>query len=156
MTATAKQDSAKSNQAAEGAEHVPSTHLVREVHSGLPNTFVVEFAPLALFGLFAFGFGAIHCLAWNSLFPTAKERLAWRVCSATKPALSALFTGLISILYRKISGDDFTVLCGFTATLVYSIGRITLIVLAFMSLRALPADAFQTVNWNSYIPHFAA
>ena len=41
-------------------------------------------------------------------------------------------------------------------TLLYVIGRITIIVLAFMSLRALPADAFQTVDWNNYIPHFAA
>ena len=39
---------------------------------------------------------------------------------------------------------------------LYIVGRIAIIVLAFMSLRALPADAFQTVDWNNYFPHFAA
>ena len=39
---------------------------------------------------------------------------------------------------------------------VYIIGRAVLIVLAFMALRASPADAFQTVGWNRYLPRFAA
>ena len=33
--------------------------------------------------------------------------------------------------------------------------RIIQIVLAFMELRALPADAFQGVKWTQYVSHFA-
>ncbi len=160
--ATAKQDSAKSNQAGEEANHVPNTYPVRKLHSE-PETYVAgwafKIAPLVLFCLFACGFGAIHCLAWNSPFPTAKERLAWRICSATTTALPALFTPILTfegIFIHEGLGGRIPVLCGQTLAFVYVIGRITLFVLAFTSLRVLPVDAFQTVNWNSYIPHFAA
>lgn len=38
---------------------------------------------------------------------------------------------------------------------LYIIGSINIIMLAFMTLRALPADALQTVDSNNYIPHVA-
>ena len=40
-----------------------------------------------LMSLFGCGFGAIHCSAWNSSFPTAKERLAWRICASATTAV---------------------------------------------------------------------
>ena len=36
---------------------------------------------------------------------------------------------------------------------LYVIGRITLIILAFTALRALPADVYQTIDWTNYLPH---
>lgn len=127
---------------------------------------IVETIPLTLFEVFACGFGAIHCLAWNSPFPTAKERLAWRVCSVSTTALPLLFPVLIPIgllVERLITPANvdaamnmaFGILASGIAV-CYVIGRITLIVLAFMALRALPADTYQTVDWNQYILHFAA
>ena len=127
---------------------------------------IVETIPLTLFEVFACGFGAIHCLGWNSPFPTAKERLAWRFCSVSTTALPLFFPLLIPIgilidrLITSTKVEDaveraFGILASGIAT-CYVIGRITLIVLAFMALRALPADTYQTVDWNQYIPHFAA
>ena len=139
----------------------------KKVNAGLPNIYVppwtAEIAPAILFILFACGFGALHCLAWNSPFPTFKERLAWHICCAATTAIPALMTlcfALMAALGVEIDHDEDTVgklWVSFVALLVvsYIIGRITLIVLAFMTLRALPADAFQTVDWNQYIPHFA-
>ena len=111
--------------------------------------------PVLLFGLFACGFGAIHCLAWNSPFPTLKERLAWRICAATTTAMPASL-GLLTLL-AAIGGDTtetLMMLMGLLSVFAYILGRITIIVLAFMSLRALPVDALRTVDWNNYIPHF--
>ena len=117
--------------------------------------------PILLLAIFSCGFGALHCLAWNSRFPTSKEQLIWRICSATTTALPVVLFLLIKPLswiqdrssshvrtYRSCS-------VGLTSS-IYVIGRITIIVLAFTSLRALPADAFRTIDWNSYIPHVAA
>ena len=37
--------------------------------------------------------------------------------------------------------------------LLYIFARFTLIVLAFMELRALSPDAYKTVEWTTLIPH---
>ena len=117
--------------------------------------------PLLLLALFACGLGALHCLAWNCPFPTSKEQLAWRICSATTTALPFVFLSLIEPLVLVKDGRNTSAKHDRTYSValtfyMYVIGRITIIVLAFMSLRALPADAFRTIDWNSYIPHFAA
>lgn len=158
---TPKQTSENSDHAGEGAEPPSPTRRLEEMGSGLPNRYVpgwtAETLPAILFGLFACGFGAIHCLAWNSPFPTPKERLAWRICSVTTtalPPLIALLLPPVMLFYgeaEKILTEMYSLMAVF-----YILGRATLIVLAFMTLRALPADAFQTVSWSDYLPHFAA
>ncbi|CAF9924931.1 hypothetical protein IMSHALPRED_006330 [Imshaugia aleurites] len=155
--ATSKQDSDKSNHAGEQAEPAIPTRRLERVRSGLPNDYVKGWAanrfPKILFTLFACGFGAIHCLAWNSPFPTSKERHAWHICSVTTTALPALVT---LVLDHGSSNHADRVALAMLIAVPYIAGRATLIVLALISLRALPADAFQTVSWNNYIPHFAA
>lgn len=156
-----KQKSERSIHAAEeGAEPT------RQGGIGRPSQYVPGWAanvvPSFLFGLFASGFGALHCLAWNSPFPTSKEQLAWRICSATTTAMPAALLLLLKVIdmLDNSNSDEFLVilvfLVSFAIIAAYVIGRITIIVLAFISLRALPADAFRTVSWNDYIPHFAA
>ena len=118
----------------------------------------VEHTPGILLRFFACGFGALHCLAWNSPFPTSKEKLAWRICSVTTTVLPALVLSTLAPEDRCNLGDTATSVfaeCDLLITALYVLGRVTIIVLAFMALRALPADAFQTVNWTDYLPHFA-
>lgn len=112
---------------------------------------------LYLLGFFACAFGALHCLAWNPPFPTSNEKLAWRISSVTTTVIPALFFTFMSYLdiKKKEAGDRFEVIVSIFGFVPYLIGRATLVVLAFMTLRSLPADAFQTVNWNEYLPHFA-
>ena len=137
----------------------PSVCTPDLAHSSLPSKYVPGLAadtvPFILFGLFACGFGALHCLAWNSPFPTAQERLAWRICSATTTALPAL-VALFVVILIPLDQESLLSITLWSICVVYIIGRAALIVLAFMSLRALPADTFQTVDWNNYFPHFAA
>lgn len=110
--------------------------------------------PPILFMVFACGFGAIHCLGWNSPFPTVKERLAWHVCSVSTTALPLAFAAFFEL--RDHWHNKIISLFLYGTILCYVLGRITLIVLAFMALRALPTDAYRTVDWNQYIPHFGA
>lgn len=95
-------------------------------------------------------FGAVHCLAWNSTFPTPKERLAWRVCSVATTALPiiAVSTALIT---EKWTGRTNNIEWAFS--IPYIAARLTLIALALASLRAVPADVFQTTDWNNIVPH---
>ena len=100
-------------------------------------------------------FGAVHCLAWNSTFPTPKERLAWRVCSVAITALPTFISLVINLGARieeldRSSSWDLNILF---FMILYTIPRLTLIALALASLRAVPADVFQTTDWSNIIPH---
>lgn len=122
---------------------------------------------LKLLAILGCVFGAIHCIAWNFPFPTSQERLAWRICSAA----TVVIPGLICIAFMQFihiivcigcfcnAGAFFT---GYfvqviyhSVALAYILGRMTLVILAFIGLRTLPPDAFRTVDWNKYFPHFA-
>ena len=120
----------------------------------------IERVTITILLLFAFAgaiFGGVHCLAWNSTFPTPKERLAWRVCSVATAALPIVAVS-IALISRTVSTktwggwaiDDFVLLA---LGIPYTVARLTLIALALASLRAVPADVFQTTDWNNIIPH---
>lgn len=155
-----KQKSERSIHAEEGAEPTRQGGIGRA--SQYVPGWAASIVPVFLFGLFACGFGALHCLAWNSPFPTSQEQLAWRICSATTTAVpAALLLLSLVVIFADDSKSDGTLailvfLVGCAVIAAYVIGRITIIVLGFISLRALPADALRTVSWNDYIPHFAA
>ena len=154
-----EQKSNRSNHAESGAISPQSRPDRVQSHLESNALLAARNISFAVLGLFAGGFGALHCLAWNSPFPTSKERLAWRICSLVTTTLSALFTCLFIVAGTGSDNDlmDFLIWSTIAAiTLLYIIGRTTIIVLAFMTLRALPADAFETVSWNNYFPHFAA
>ena len=108
-------------------------------------------------------FGAIHCLAWNSPFPTPTEQFLWRLCSVIVTSLPAInLTVFIYCYYEERPGAKLNYFMDtwpgvwilFGGWGLYTIARIIHIVLAFTSLRALPADAYQTMDWNQYFPHF--
>ncbi|MCJ1382383.1 hypothetical protein MMC17_005496 [Xylographa soralifera] len=113
-----------------------------------------------LIALIVSGFGAIHCLAWNSSFPTPKEKLVWRVRALSTtflPAGQLLCLASEVHFWGRKGGMKKIVKIGFMLLLgCYVVARITQIVLAFIALRALAAEAFQTVNWALYIPHIAS
>lgn len=115
------------------------------------------------------GFGAVHVCAWNEFFPTVYEQVLWRASGLFISGSGALWL-LIHLLAHKYKGVDrywervlnneaswfsYAVLgvlctvCGFC----YVFARLFLVVEAFISIRSLPADAYDTPSWTSLIPH---
>jgi len=114
--------------------------------------------------LFAMIFGAIHCIAWSFRFPTDIEQLLWHISCLAIMCMPVVL--LVSDWLGFFDRFDNTntgwveTLLGMVLALVhlsfftlYVLARVTLLVLAFISLRSLPPDAYRTVHWTTFIPH---
>ena len=106
-------------------------------------------------------FGAIHCAGWNSPFPSHAERVIWRVCAIMTTALATPCIWTIRFWLefkdnrrarnvRKVRN-----VMWFLGGL-YVVARMLLMVLAFTTLRALPAETYETVEWTRYLPNFSS
>ncbi|KAF5339510.1 hypothetical protein D9758_016368 [Tetrapyrgos nigripes] len=113
-------------------------------------------------------FGAIHCIPWNFTFPSHTEQIMWRFCAlgvTCLPVLGIVLPVAVGEITISVSGrvvgdwdvpESFKGFCAWIlifSSILYIIARITLIILALMKLRALPPDAYQTVEWTTFIPH---
>ncbi|KAJ5615831.1 hypothetical protein N7537_000945 [Penicillium hordei] len=130
---------------------------------------IMEWTNITHFYMFSgLVFCGIHVAAWNSTFPTQAEQIVWRVFS-----LVALFiTWPLYLRYlwsfhclrrtlddkeERVSSaswskpsDLFWNLMWFCC---YATARWGSVILMFISLRALPAGSYITVDWLSSIPH---
>ncbi|KAL8843031.1 MAG: hypothetical protein Q9176_002334 [Flavoplaca citrina] len=114
-------------------------------------------------------YGGAHATAWHGQFPSRTELLLWRASSICI-AGSGLTWILINMLARTSPGfkaywkevetlrAHWTSLVGlgslaFLCGLAYVLARIYLVVESFISLRKLPASAFNTVEWTQLVPH---
>ncbi|KAL8856366.1 MAG: hypothetical protein Q9178_007057 [Gyalolechia marmorata] len=114
-------------------------------------------------------YGAVHTTAWHGHFPTRTEALLWRVSSVCI-AGSGFTWILINMLARsfpwfKAYWKEVETLRAHWTNLVvlgilagvcgiaYLLSRIYLVVEAFISLRKLPASAFDTLEWTKLVPH---
>ncbi|CAI7572942.1 unnamed protein product [Penicillium glandicola] len=113
-------------------------------------------------------FTGLHVAAWNFSFPTNTEMIVWRVFSLVA-FLVPLPIGLLGfwMCYQLLRGaggnkmasanmDAFNFRKGIVFAIllcVYSVARWGSLILMFISLRALPADSYTTIEWLSTIPH---
>jgi hypothetical protein len=111
---------------------------------------------LVLFASIAGAFyGALHLTKWNnSVFPTETERLLWRMscCVGMASVLPVTFLFFMRFARSKWLRILCIIICALSWTAFLS-ARVFIIVESFISLRALPKDAFQTVEWTFAIPH---
>ncbi|KIM24450.1 hypothetical protein M408DRAFT_43981, partial [Serendipita vermifera MAFF 305830] len=109
-------------------------------------------------------FGAIHCIAWPSQFPSGIELAIWRIsCVAmiTVPFILAILCALLAIGRRKSDTLDgwkagTVVICIILLAVsawLYIASRIATLVIAFSTLRSLPPAAYMTVDWTTFFPH---
>ncbi|KAF7289140.1 hypothetical protein MIND_01375000 [Mycena indigotica] len=99
-------------------------------------------------------FGAIHCIAWATAFPSIAEMWLWRAAAlvlVAAPLILIFYAGL-EIQTTLISDAHWQVALIIVAS-TYSLARIILLVLPLSTLRSLPAAAFRDVDWSVYIPH---
>jgi len=96
-------------------------------------------------------FGAIHCLAWNSTFPTPVEHLLWRVSALVVAAFPGLLFVVSAFLTNALDMNVPSAIIFFTGA-VYCLGRVCLLALALAALRVLPQRAYEVPSWAVYIP----
>lgn len=122
-------------------------------HRLLPSVLRINFE-VVMMG----AFGAIHCLGWNSQFPSHVEHILW--CASA--VIVTTLPGIILVLSygRWESGKmDSAPVCGISNVIViilmclYICARASLGIVAFLSLRDLPLGAYQTPSWTTIIPH---
>jgi hypothetical protein len=100
-------------------------------------------------------FGACHIAAWNFAFPTAAEQTIWRIASVACSVLPIIII-IISVIF---DGEEDGIpslifwLIFWLLLCAYIIVRLYLLIEAFIGLRSVPADVYQTVTWSEYIPH---
>ncbi|KIJ63939.1 hypothetical protein HYDPIDRAFT_112418 [Hydnomerulius pinastri MD-312] len=110
---------------------------------------------IALFA--AMVFGAIHMVAWSYAFPSATEVLIWRASAIAIVVIPFSMPLFFALGAFADSFDTFitgallvtTILLG----LLYIPARLLLLVISFTTLRSLPLEAYQTVQWTLSIPH---
>ena len=101
-------------------------------------------------------FGAIHVASWNVRLPSNLELWMWRTSSIYCLAVgipTVVFSVLIEPTKLKLLFQQFLVRILGCLGIVYVIVRVYMIVQMFLSLRALPRSAFESVQWSSFIPH---
>jgi hypothetical protein len=114
-----------------------------------------RYAPFAIEGLVGTVFGAIHCAAWKTDFPTTAERWMWRSCSSLIVAIPAIVV-LITIFGPNPDTDlgEAMLTIGVIVPIpIYVITRLVLIILPLVAMRSIPPGALMDVNWSVYIPH---
>ncbi|KAI0470080.1 hypothetical protein GGR56DRAFT_660967 [Xylariaceae sp. FL0804] len=118
----------------------------------------------------------IHLLCWNLAFPTWAEQQIWRASAVVLASVSSFSIGMVRLLAatgykgqyslawlwvnidRRPLGSRawwpgiWDVILG-ASVLALVLTRSLIIIEAIISLRHLPADAFQTVDWTDFIPH---
>lgn len=103
-------------------------------------------------------FGAIHVASWNITLPSDVELWLWRASSIyclTAGFMSFVMVVLLSdvTIVPSLVENIFFGLFLFVIPSIYVLVRIYMIVEVFLSLRALPPSAFESVQWSSFIPH---
>ena len=139
----------------------PSDDLLRDV-GGLIVGMILWLA--------CFVYGAVHITAWNDHFPTAAEQWLWRssslyigFCGGLWIVLNYLaqsFGPLNAFWERWMDGGGRwwqNILIGipvFVCGVSLILARAFIVVEAFISIRELPAAAYETPTWTQVFPHF--
>jgi len=125
--------------------------------------------------LLSAGYFALHFAGWNFILPTAIEQKLWRAAMLYFLGLYStylviffivtLLSGWIARKYFHKEASSFVEVASMfpkwfqLGGLIpiygsYGVVRMYIVIEGFISLRRLPVDAYDSVNWSYYIPHF--
>ncbi|KAF2466062.1 uncharacterized protein BDR25DRAFT_377739 [Lindgomyces ingoldianus] len=150
-----------------------ATELVQHSSLDWPSAGLLRRTQSQIMGMVLWGasmaYGAIHVSAWDYFFPSAVEKLLWRLSSVWVTFCAAwwLMTNLLAHLLPAIDqfwnafnerrlGPFWTGLvvglctvCGVS----YVASRMFLVVEAFVSIREVPVRVYDTPSWSQVFPH---
>ncbi|KAF9008026.1 hypothetical protein BDQ17DRAFT_1237502 [Cyathus striatus] len=147
----AKADSSTSR--SECSELLEVPQIVIDYYDDELQEFIIHLIFMVIFVLSTVALGLVHCIAWNSDFPSTAERTLWRISSiltATAPLLDTAIDWQHVCLNIVLWVTTVVVFIGLP---FYVVARLYLLMEAFLSLRALPPSAFDTVEWVYFFPH---
>lgn len=104
-------------------------------------------------------FGAVHCAAWFSTFPSNFELQMWRASAGAIIAIPAaiLASLLLSFKVERWGMNDVWIFLFYGFSLIgatiYICARLILLTLSLTTLRLMPSPVYQTVQWTQFIPH---
>jgi hypothetical protein len=152
-------------------KHGPITSFQNSGRNPPRDARLLDWAVISIISLMYIG---LHLIGWNLSFPTVLERQLWRTATLTLLA-SFLSYGILFIIIAwrlpaacrlfGVSGANTVLELLFLLPLwlqysiavtwigSYGLARLYIIVEAFISLRALPLAAYETVNWFNFLPH---
>jgi hypothetical protein len=154
------------------SEELPFNKLWGENQRPLPripndrDSQLHDFRTVIIVAIPTAAFGALHCIAWNFIFPTKLEQQIWRWTSVggglvlaggcTAEAASIIWHGYTTTGLNNLGGYKLkwpNNLMFFIPGALYVVGRLVIIVEVCISLRALPAGCLETPQWPSIFPH---
>ena len=151
----------------------PAEFLVQRVHNWPSDDLLRNVGGLVvgmILWLACFAYGGIHLTAWNDHFPSEAEKWLWRSSSIYIGFCGGLWIVLnyVAQAYGRLNtfwerwmdgGGRWwqnifigvpVFLCGLSLVLA----RAFIVVEAFISIRELPAAAYDTPSWTQVLPHF--
>jgi hypothetical protein len=133
----------------DGAKEVPTFYPGPELIGH--ETRVAGFAACII----AMIFGSVHLVGWSFAFLSNAEQYLWCIASIsiTTAPVSIIVMMILTIMSAPFLIQMTWVLISAVASFLYLISRLMLLILPFMSLRSLPAEAYQAVQWTTFIPH---
>ena len=123
-------------------------------------------------------YACLHLVAWDFHFPTQEERKIWRVLCIAMVASAIVYvasevhkdghrTGRwrrwcltlfpkapVSPHQDSVPYRDWSYVVLVACATLYTASRIYVVIECFLSLRALPKGAYDSIEWANLIPHF--
>ncbi|KAH8810145.1 hypothetical protein DL96DRAFT_1761056 [Flagelloscypha sp. PMI_526] len=129
----------------------PSPDMFREVEDHEQEN--IELSEIAPSMVVAFILSGVHFLAWTSVFPTDLEQKIWHYAATCHILSLAVAAPVIiwSVKTERPVAPSFPLWFLLPSWLC----RLVLVGLAVSTLRALPAGAYITPIWTTFIPHFS-
>lgn len=133
-----------------------ASNALRERSGNFPSFLESDQRWIVIYGLTLAGilYGGLHALGWNAPFPTALQRILWRVSSVSLMVSTPV--GTLVMFYWAKGGQSHWILgwISFFILILYIFARVYLVVECFITLPYLPDSAFQVPVWSQYFLHF--
>ncbi|KAH7138512.1 hypothetical protein B0J11DRAFT_17099 [Dendryphion nanum] len=108
-------------------------------------------------------YGGLHLAAWNDYFPTKVERILWitssiAICSSWIMLwlfflIKKIIKKMTTIQSRLNKVRSLATFGKYAIMPMFVLARAYLVVEAFVSLRRVPLEVYQTPEWSEYFPH---